>query len=90
MAASPLSTSTTIILITGANQGIGLAIARTLSNPSSYPNHHIIIGSRLSVNGSSAISSLLAESLNSSVPTTTIDLTYDASIAAVAATVSET
>jgi len=82
-----ITASTTIVLITGANQGIGLAIARVLSTPAIYPDQHVIIGSRSPTKGEEAIAVLLEEDATRSLSTIIIDLASDASISAAAAVV---
>jgi NAD(P)-dependent dehydrogenase (short-subunit alcohol dehydrogenase family) len=69
------SSNQTIVLITGANQGIGLASARALS---SLPTYHVLLGSRDPQKGQAAASPLQADGL--SVSPITIDLDSDASI----------
>lgn len=81
---------TTIVLITGANQGIGLGISRVLSDPTIYPNQHIIIGSRSLTKGEAAIAALLAEDPTRLLSTISIDLTSDESISDAAASIQRT
>lgn len=73
----PSEVSENIVLISGANTGIGLATARILA---ANPSYTIIIGSRSLDNGLEAKSSLAKESL--SVTAIQLDITSDASIAA--------
>lgn len=82
-----ITRTTTIVLITGANQGIGLEIARNLSTPSLYPDHHVIIGSRHLAKGEAAGDELLKQDPTRSISAISIDLNSDASIAAAAATI---
>lgn len=42
MPASP----TQLVLITGANQGIGFQIAKILASPSEHPDHYVLLGCR--------------------------------------------
>ena len=73
-----------IVLITGANRGIGFSLARTLARDHSF---HVLLGSRDSQRGISAAESLQAEGL--SVEALTIDVTDDSSIARAATEVKE-
>lgn len=82
-----ISSATRIILITGASQGTGLAIARVLSTPAIYPNQNAIIGSRSLTKGKANISALLAEDATLSLSSVSIDLTSDDSISAASAAV---
>lgn len=68
---------TTIVLISGGNAGIGLAVASKLAKE--YPNYHIIIGSRNAAAGVEAATSLSSD--GSSVSSVQLDLTSDESIA---------
>ncbi|KAF7337126.1 hypothetical protein MVEN_02150400 [Mycena venus] len=71
---------TAIALITGANKGIGFAIARQLAKE--YPGYHILMGSRDPERGANAAATLQNEGL--SVEAITLDVTDDASIATAA------
>lgn len=73
---------TTITLITGANQGIGLAAATRLAKEH---GHHVIIGSRDANAGSQVAKSLTAEGYAAS--SVQLDLTSDVSIAAAYSTI---
>ncbi|KAL9134517.1 MAG: hypothetical protein Q9175_004297 [Cornicularia normoerica] len=75
------STAKTIVLISGANQGIGFEIVKKLATD---PNYHILMGTRSLSNGEAAISSLPA---GVSVEPIELDVTSDTSIAAAAAVV---
>lgn len=66
-------------LVTGANQGIGLAVATKLSKE--Y-GHHAIVGSREAAAGAKVASALKAEGYEAS--SVQLDLNSDASITAVA------
>lgn len=72
---SPEST-TKIVLITGANTGIGYAVAKGIA--SQNKGYHVLIGSRDTEKGIEAAATLQKEGL--SVEAITIDVTVDASI----------
>lgn len=83
-----MATAIPIVLITGANTGIGYeAVKAFLASPTTY---HVILGSRSAENGNAAISQLKSEFPDS--PTTLelllVDLTSDESIASAFETVS--
>jgi NAD(P)-dependent dehydrogenase (short-subunit alcohol dehydrogenase family) len=69
----------TIALISGANQGIGLATARQLARDHDF---HVLMGSRNAANGTKAAQQLQAEGL--SVESVQLDLASDDSITGVA------
>ncbi|KAJ5937845.1 hypothetical protein N7454_004187 [Penicillium verhagenii] len=69
------SNSQTIVLITGANQGIGYATAEQLLQ---RKNHYIILGSRNAENGAQAAAKL--DPSGKSVESIAIDVTDDTSI----------
>ena len=71
------SPDTTIVLISGGNTGIGLAVASKLVKE--HPNYHVIIGSRNAAAGVEAATSLSSD--GSSVSSVQLDLTSDESIA---------
>lgn len=75
----------TIVLISGANQGIGLATATRLAREHNY---HVIIGSRNLENGSKVTEQLKSEGL--SADTVQLDTQSDDSIAAATAYLAET
>ncbi|KAE8444114.1 hypothetical protein EG329_000896 [Mollisiaceae sp. DMI_Dod_QoI] len=70
----------TIVLVTGANQGIGFETAKKLAKE--QPSYHVLLGSRNPKLGEEAAAKLQAENL--SVEPITIDVTSDDSITAAA------
>ncbi|WP_375287100.1 SDR family oxidoreductase [Sphingomonas sp.] len=72
---------TRIALVTGANKGIGLEIARQLAQA----GVHVILGARDGDRAKAAVADLAAQGLT--VQSVSIDLTDDASIAAAAETI---
>jgi len=73
------TTDKTIVLITGANQGIGFGTVKKLAEE--QPSYHVLLGSRNPKAGEEAVSKIQAEN----VEAITIDVTSDDSIAAAAA-----
>ena len=82
---SSTSTPSTIVLITGANNGLGLETSRQLA--SAPHNYHILMASRNPERGAAAVSSLRAQGL--SVEHITLDVLDDESITAAATLVDE-
>lgn len=80
-------TSKAIVLITGANRGIGYGVARRLIRE--HPDYHIIIGSRDATQGREAASTLRAEEAASSpsISSVELDVTSDTSITAAKETI---
>jgi NAD(P)-dependent dehydrogenase (short-subunit alcohol dehydrogenase family) len=78
-------TSKVLVLITGANQGIGLATAKQLANSDKY---HIIITTRSLANAEAAVKELGASATDPAALTPLVlDVRDDASIEAAAASV---
>jgi NAD(P)-dependent dehydrogenase (short-subunit alcohol dehydrogenase family) len=74
-----MSSPSRIILITGANKGIGLALARQISLD--RPTNHILLGTRSPANGEAALTSL---NNPSNISLLQLDVTSDDSIATAA------
>ncbi|MCJ1368842.1 hypothetical protein MMC20_000049 [Loxospora ochrophaea] len=74
-----MSSKANIVLISGGNQGIGLAAAKRLASENT--DYHVIIGSRNAANGTAAANDL-SSSHGLSVSSVQLDVTDDASIAA--------
>jgi NAD(P)-dependent dehydrogenase (short-subunit alcohol dehydrogenase family) len=75
-----MASKSTIVLVTGANQGIGFEVAKKLAKEN--PGYHILMGSRNAERGEAAAAKLKAENL--SVEAIVIDVTSDESITAAA------
>jgi NAD(P)-dependent dehydrogenase (short-subunit alcohol dehydrogenase family) len=75
--------SQTIILITGANSGVGFAAAKAIASAS--PDYHVLVGSRNPENGKKAVSELQAQaSIKGTLNDIQIDVNDQASIDAAA------
>lgn len=84
---SKMTVSKALVLITGANQGIGFATAHQLASSNKF---HVLIGARTSSKAEAAVQQLQSDAVDKSALTPiTIDVTDDASIAAAAGIVSE-
>ncbi|KAL6826542.1 hypothetical protein V8C40DRAFT_274757 [Trichoderma camerunense] len=85
--ASRASSLTTIVLISGANSGIGLATAKLLASRDS--SYHVLIGSCEDANGAAAVAELAKEGLTNASHIQ-LDVTSESSIAAAAETIAQT
>ncbi|KAF2111499.1 hypothetical protein BDV96DRAFT_582268 [Lophiotrema nucula] len=77
--------SSKIILVTGANRGIGFAIVQRLAT--AFPQNTYLLGVRKFSSGEEAISTLRAQGLTATFSPIEIDITSDTSIAFAASTV---
>jgi hypothetical protein len=79
--ASPImsSASTQIVLITGANQGLGYFAALQLAQ---LPGYYIFLGSRDPQKGADAVAKIQAEDTKSGIEPLELDVDSDVSIAA--------
>lgn len=77
----------TILLITGANQGIGFEMVKKVARE--QPNFHILIGSRNPSNGAKAAAAITDFAANTSVSALDIDINDDSSVAAAVDTVTK-
>lgn len=76
-----------LVLITGANQGIGFATARRLASSNKF---HVLVGARTASKDEAAVQQLQSNAVDKSALTSlTIDVIDDASITAAAGIVSE-
>lgn len=80
------TSASTIVLISGANSGIGFAASKALATQ--QPSYHIIIGSRDVAKGTAAAKRLALKGL--SVSSIQLDITDDASIEAAVKTIDTT
>ena len=74
-----MSTSKTTVLVTGGNNGIGLAACQLFA---AQPNFQCIMASRSLEKGQKALSSIRSSNLDSTVSLVQLDITSDASVAA--------
>ena len=74
-----MPTSKTTVLVTGGNNGIGLAACQLFAK---QPKYHCIMGSRSLDKGQKALSSIQSSTPDSSVSLVQLDITSDASITA--------
>ncbi|MCJ1460667.1 hypothetical protein MMC28_011049 [Mycoblastus sanguinarius] len=83
------SSNKTVVLITGANQGVGYECAKNLLLSS--PSYHVLLGCRSGPKGAEALATLQSlPSLQGTVETIQIDVTSEDSVAAAAETVATT
>ncbi|KAF2196415.1 NAD(P)-binding protein [Delitschia confertaspora ATCC 74209] len=73
-----------LVLITGANTGIGFELAHQLLKKGSY---HILLGSRSLTKGTAAVQSLQSRNLPGTVEVVELDVTNDSTISEAAASV---
>lgn len=79
--------SKALVLITGANQGIGFAVARQLARSNKY---HVLVSSRTASKAEAAVQELQTDAVHKMALTPiTLDVTDDASVAAAAKMVSD-
>lgn len=74
-----MSTSRTTVLVTGGNNGVGLATCQLFA---AQPNYHCIMASRSLEKGQKALASIQSSNPSSSISLVQLDITSDASIAA--------
>ncbi|KAJ9643820.1 uncharacterized protein PV06_09004 [Exophiala oligosperma] len=80
--------SQTIILVTGANSGIGFATAEVIASAS--PNYHVLVGSRNPENGKKAVADLKATgNIKGTLTDVQIDITDQSSVDALAKFIGE-
>ncbi|GAW23399.1 hypothetical protein ANO14919_129580 [Xylariales sp. No.14919] len=77
----------TLVLVTGANQGIGFAVAKLFASSGKY---HVLVSARNTINAHTAVEQLQNEAADKTALTPiTLDVADDASIEAAAREVSE-
>jgi NAD(P)-dependent dehydrogenase (short-subunit alcohol dehydrogenase family) len=76
---SKMTASSTIVLVTGGNNGVGLATCELFANQSNY---HVIMGSRSLEKGQKALSSIESLKHAGSISLVRLDIDSDESIAA--------
>lgn len=81
-----MATDKTIILITGANGGIGFLTAEVLAGS---PKNHVVVGSRSVDKGKAAIAEIRKQVPEASVSTVQLDVTDEKSIETAAAAISK-
>lgn len=83
-----MASAKALVLVTGANQGIGYAISQLLASSGKY---HVLVSSRSAAKASAAIEKLTTEGAADAAALTplTLDVTDDASITAAAQTVQD-
>jgi len=79
-----MSAPKAIVLVTGGNNGIGLAACQLFAT---QPNYHCIMGSRSQEKGQKAISSIQSSTPGAAISLVQLDVTSDTSIAAAVAEV---
>jgi NAD(P)-dependent dehydrogenase (short-subunit alcohol dehydrogenase family) len=72
-----MSSSTQIILITGANQGLGYLTALQLSK---LPGYHVFVGARSTEKGAEAVKNIEADGATAKVEAVLLDVDSDESI----------
>ncbi|KAI6084259.1 hypothetical protein F4821DRAFT_243051 [Hypoxylon rubiginosum] len=82
-----MSSSKALVLVTGANQGIGFAVAQAFARLDKY---HVLVSARSTSNAQAAVEQLQTEASDKAALTAiTLDVTDDASIEAAAKDVSD-